>query len=96
MASDVLLLVYRTQPTHHRYSPRLPLPMLDTQAHYRVRQVVPAGTVLPTGAHNTAPFFDALNVEDGMTLDGGWLRHAGLPLPRAQAETAFIVQLTRV
>ena len=96
VASDVLLLVYRTQPTNHRYSPRLPLPMLDTQAHYRVHQLAPAGTVLPTGAHNTAPFFDALNTAEGVVLDGGWLRHAGLPLPRAQAETAFIVRLTRV
>lgn len=96
VATDVLLLVYRTQPTNHRYTPRLPLPMLDTQAHYRVKQVLPAGTVLPSGAHNTAPFFDALNTADGVVLDGGWLRHAGLPLPRAQAETAFIVRLTRV
>lgn len=96
VASDVLLLVYRTQPTNHRYSPRLPLPMLDMQAHYRVHQLVPAGTVLPTGAHNTAPFFDALNTAEGVVLDGGLLRHAGLPLPRAQAETAFIVRLTRV
>jgi alpha-galactosidase len=31
-----------------------------------------------------------------VVLDGGWLRHAGLPLPRTQAETAFIVRLTRV
>ena len=96
VASDVLLLVYRTQPTNHRYTPRLPLPMLDTQTHYRVQQLLPEGTVLPTGAHNTSPFFDALNAADGVMLDGGWLRHAGLPLPRAQAETAFIVRLTRV
>jgi alpha-galactosidase len=96
VATDVLLLVYRTQPTNHRYTPRLPLPMLDTQAHYHVKQVLPAGSVLPSGAHNTAPLFDALNTADGVVLDGGWLRHAGLPLPRAQAETAFIVRLTRV
>jgi alpha-galactosidase len=95
-ATDVLLLVYRTQPTNHRYTPRLALPMLDTQASYRIRQCVPSGTVLPTGAHNTAPFFDALNRVEGVVLDGGWLRHAGLPLPRAQAETAFIVRLTRI
>ena len=96
MASDVLLLVYRTQPTNHRYTPRLPLPMLDTQANYRLQQLLPEGTVLPTGQHNTAPFFDALNAADGVVLDGGWLRHAGLPLPRTQAETAFIVRMTRV
>ncbi len=95
-ASDVLLLVYRTLPTSHRYSPRLPLPMMDSQVNYRVRQLVPIGTVLPTDAHNTAPFFDALNTPDGVTMDGAWLQHAGLPLPRAQAESAFIVQLTRM
>jgi len=61
-----------------------------------VRACVPEGTVLPTGPHNTAPFFDALHAEPGLVLDGGWLRHAGLPLPRTQAETAFIVRLTRV
>ena len=93
---NVVLLVYRTQPTNHRYSPRLPMPMLDPQANYVVQQLVPAGTILPTGAHNTAPFFDALNTPNGVTLDGAWLQHAGLPLPRAQAETAFIVQLTRI
>lgn len=95
-AEDLLLLVYRTQPTNHRYSPRLPLPMLDPQANYCLHQLVPEGTQLPTGPHNTAPFFDELNTQEGVTLDGGWLKHAGLPLPRAQAETAFIVRLTRL
>jgi alpha-galactosidase len=28
-------------------------------------------------------------------LDGAWLAEAGLPLPRALAETAFIVRLRR-
>jgi alpha-galactosidase len=96
LATDLLLLVYRTQPSSHRYTPRLPLPMLDAQATYRVQQVLPAGTVLPTGAHNTAPFFDALNAPGGLEQDGGWLAHAGLPLPRAQAETAFMVRLQLV
>jgi alpha-galactosidase len=95
-AADVLLLVYRTQPTHHRYTPRLPLPMLDADAQYRIHQLLPEGVVLPTGAHNTAPFFDALNTADGVVIDGGWLRHSGLPLPRMQAETAFIVGMKRV
>jgi len=95
-AADVLLLVYRTQPTHHRYTPRLPLPMLDADAQYRIHRLLPEGVVLPTGAHNTAPFFDALNTADGVVIDGGWLRHSGLPLPRMQAETAFIVGMKRV
>lgn len=94
-ADELLLLVYRTQPTQHRYTPVLPLPMLQPGSRYRVQQLAPAGTVRPTGAHHTAPFFDALNDEDGVLLDGAWLQQAGLPLPRAQAETAFIVQLRR-
>ena len=31
----------------------------------------------------------------GLEIDGAWLVNAGLPMPRVQAETAFIVQLSR-
>lgn len=95
-ATDVLLLAYRPQPTTHRYSPTLRLPMLDVNARYVVREVLPAGTVRPTGRHHTAPFFDAINTPEGLAVDGAWLAHAGLPMPRAYAETAFIVRLTQV
>ena len=95
-AGDVLLLVYRTAPSSHRYTPVLRLTMLDAGARYRVHEVLPDGTVRATGRHNTAPFFDAINTPEGLTLDGAWLAHAGLPLPRAQAETAFIVRLQKV
>ncbi len=94
-ADDVVLLVYRPQPTTHRYSPALRLPMLDAGARYRVREVLPAGTERPTGRHHTAPFFDAINTPDGVVVDGAWLAHAGLPMPRALAETAFIVRLQK-
>jgi len=80
----------------HRYTPVLRLTMLDAGARYRVHEVLPDGTVRATGHHNTAPFFDAINTPEGLTLDGAWLAHAGLPLPRAQAETAFIVRLQKV
>ena len=94
-ASDVLLLVYRVAPTSHRYTPTLRMPMLNADAYYRVREMLPEGTVRAGGPHNTAPFFDALNTADGLSLAGAWLAQAGLPLPRAQAETAFIVRLQR-
>lgn len=94
-ADELVLIVYRPQPTTHRYVPTLPLPMLEAGARYRVREVLPAGTVRPTGRHHTAPFFDAINAPEGVVVDGAWLVHAGLPMPRANAETAFIVRLSR-
>ena len=95
-AADVLLLAYRLRPSDHRHPPPLCLPMLDTQARYRVREVLPAGTVQATGRHHTAPFFDSIRSEQGLDVHGAWLASAGLPLPRSNAETAFIVQLTKL
>lgn len=95
-ATDVVLLVYRPLPSQHRYAPALRLPMLDATARYRVHEVLPEGTVRPTGRHNTAPFFDAINTPEGLEVDGAWLVHAGLPMPRVHAETAFIVRFERV
>lgn len=93
---DLVLLVLRPQPSSHRYTPTLRLPMLDPAARYRVREVLPSGTVRPTGRHHTAPFFDAINTPEGLVLDGAWLAQAGLPMPRTPAETAFLVRLERV
>lgn len=95
-ASDVLLLVYRPLPSSHRHAPALHLPMLDASAQYRITEVLPEGTVRPTGRHNTTPFHDAINTPEGVVMDGAWLAHAGLPMPRVHAETAFIVRLQRV
>jgi alpha-galactosidase len=94
--ADLLLLAYRLRPSDHRYPPALRLPMLDPAASYRVNEVLPAGAVRKTGRHDTAPFFDAINTPEGLQLHGAWLAQAGLPLPRAQAETVFIVRLTRL
>lgn len=92
-ADSVLLLVYRAAPTDHRYVPPLRLPMLDTASRYTVRQRLPEGVDPAAGTHGTAPMFEALRDEQGVTFDGAWLAHAGLPMPRAIAETAFIVEL---
>jgi alpha-galactosidase len=95
-ANQVVLLAYRPQPSSFRYSPALRLPMLDAAARYRVREVLPEGTLRPTGRHHTAPFFDAINTAEGLLVDGAWLVHHGLPTPRAHAETAYIVTLDKV
>ncbi len=90
---DWLLLAYRTEPSTLRYMPSVRLPMLDGTRRYRARVVTPDG--MPAGAlyDGTSAFFDALRTPDGVVLDGDWLRHAGLPLPRAKGETAFVVHL---
>jgi alpha-galactosidase len=95
-AHQLLLCVYRTRPSDHRYAPPLPLPMLDPARTYRLRQLRPEGEAAPTGRHHTAPFFDAMNTPKGLAVSGAWLREAGLPMPRVHAETAFIVDLQAV
>ncbi len=95
-AKEVLLLAYRTQPSDHRYPPALRLPMLDQTARYRVFEVLPEGAAHPSGRHHTAPLFDALRSAAGVEMHGAWLAQAGLPLPRVNAETAFIVRLQKL
>jgi len=93
-ADELLLLVYRVAPTHHRYMPALRLPMLDRGARYRVQQVEPAGSAGRKLYDTSTPLLDALR-NGGADFDGAWLAEAGLPLPRAKAETAFIAHLKR-
>jgi alpha-galactosidase len=89
----VLLFVFRVQPTTHRYTPPLRLPMLDTSARYHLAQLVP---IEGDGAvQSPAPFFTQLQ-NGGVELDGAWLAHAGLPMPRTTAETCFIVRLRKI
>ena len=92
-SDDLLLFVYRCQPTSHRYTPPLRLPMLNPQARYQVEQLVP---IADDGAvQSPAPFFNQLQA-GGVELHGAWLGQAGLPMPRATAETCFIVRLRRL
>ncbi len=92
-ADNLLLFVFRIQPTTHRYTPPLRLPMLDAQARYRVEQLV---AIEGEGAKQSpSPFFADLQA-DGVELDGAWLAQAGLPMPRATAETCFMVRLRRI
>jgi alpha-galactosidase len=95
-ASELLLLVYRTEPTHHRYMPVLRLPMLDERATYRLRQIEPAHTQGKPLYDTTTPWLQSLRQPDGAQAHGAWLKHAGLAVPRAKAETAFILHLQRL
>jgi alpha-galactosidase len=90
---DWLLLAYRTAPSTLRYATNLRLPMLDADRRYRLRVVTPDGMPEAALYHGSAPFFDALRSAEGVAVDAAWLGHAGLPLPRAKALTAFIVHL---
>jgi alpha-galactosidase len=95
-ARDWLLLAYRTAPSSQRYQAAARLPMLEQDARYRVRVITPEHLPEDQLLQGSAPFFDELRTAQGVVLDGSWLRHAGLPLPRAKAETAFIVHLQKV
>ncbi len=94
--SDFLLLSYRTAPSSQRYMRSVLLPMLQAACRYRLRVVTPEGLPEDQLYCGSAPFFDALRSPDGVVMDGSWLQHAGLPLPRNKAETAFIVHLQRL
>jgi alpha-galactosidase len=66
--------------------------MLDASAHYRVTEIRPEGA---QDASHRAPLLDAIGSADGASFEGAWLAHAGLPVPRGHAETAWIVRLQR-
>ncbi|MBQ0959759.1 alpha-galactosidase [Ideonella sp. 4Y11] len=93
---DFLFISLRTAPSGHRYQRTAKLSMLEAGARYRLRVVTPDG--LPEGQLycGSAPFFDTLRTPEGVVLDGDWLRHGGLPLPRSLAETGFIVHLHKL
>lgn len=90
---DWLLLTYRTAPSSLRYMPSVPLAMLDPDQRYRLKVLRPDGLPASQLYCGSAPLFDALLADDGVVMDGSWLRYAGLPLPRTLAETAFIVHV---
>jgi alpha-galactosidase len=91
-ADSALLFIYRLDPTGQRYSPSMRLPWVDDTRRYRLRRVDTA--LLPhIPGWGDSPLHDALSTNHGALLDGAWLRHAGLQLPRLTGESALILSL---
>ncbi len=94
-AHDVLVLVYRIDATRTRHPPLVRLPMLDPGSRYRLHRF----DIADHASHGNhafdggTPLFDAMREGDA-TVDGAWLLHSGLPLPRMAAESCVIVRLT--
>lgn len=89
-----IVLVYRTQPTKHTFSPALRLPMLQAGAVYRVKRIDPQSANSFHHSHS-ARVFDQIDAGE-FTGRGEWLIEAGLPLPRMKAEQAMVLELTLV
>jgi alpha-galactosidase len=89
-----IVLVYRTQPTLHTFSPTLRLPMLQAGASYRVKRIDPQAADSFHHSHS-AQVFDQINAGQFKGL-GEWLIESGLQLPRMKAEQAMVLELTLV
>jgi alpha-galactosidase len=87
---DLLLFVFRLEPTAERHAPAICLPMLDTARHYRVR--IDQGWQR-RGWMTGGAFFVELATE-GVEFSGDWLRSAGLPMPPMLAESAVVFRLS--
>lgn len=89
-AGDLLVFLYRIEPTTLRRPPTLRLPMVDGRRAYQVRRI----DSLEQGRREapSAPLLDALRGE-GVEIQGAWLAQVGLPLPPMQAETCAVFQV---
>jgi alpha-galactosidase len=87
-----IVIVYRTLPTVHTYSPAMQLPMLNAAALYKVMRLCPqsANVFHHSGS---APFFEQLEAGT-LYCQGEWLNEIGLPLPRMKTEQAMVLEFT--
>jgi alpha-galactosidase len=88
-----IVIVYRTLPTVHTYSPALRLPMLEEAATYKVSRICPQ---LANVFHHSssAKLFEQL--EAGLLhFSGEWLCAEGLPLPRMKTEQAMVLEFLK-
>jgi alpha-galactosidase len=83
-ARDLVLLLYRVEPTTQRHMPLVRLPMLEDGAYTVTR-------LDRTRTNHTAPFVEAM--KDGVEVSGAWLRQSGLTMPTIAAETVAIFRL---
>ena len=83
-ARDIVLLLYRVEPTAQRHMPLVRLPMLEDGAYTVTR-------LDSTRTNHTAPFIKAMR--DGAIVSGAWLRESGLTMPTIAAETVAIFRI---
>lgn len=83
-ARDLILLLYRAEPTTQRHMPLVRLPMLEDGAYTVTR-------LDHTRTNHSAPFIEAM--KDGAEVSGAWLRQSGLTMPTIAAETVAIFRL---
>jgi hypothetical protein len=83
-AADLILLLYRVEPTVQRHMPLVRLPMLENGAYMVTR-------IDRTRTNHTAPFIEA--ARDGVEVSGAWLRQSGLTMPTIAAESVAIFRL---
>jgi alpha-galactosidase len=83
VAGQWLLSIYRLAPSGLRYAPTLQLPFLE-RGRWHIRRIDPAVSSGRDAAWR-----------EGWTVDAGWLRDVGLPLPPMKAEEAAIILLER-
>jgi alpha-galactosidase len=89
--SDLVLMVYRMEPTGQKYPPTLRLPMLAEQGVVRVQRLNPKGEV-----RHGFPTTSALAAIDGegLSVSGDWLARSGLILPQMLAQDCIVLHLT--
>jgi len=83
-ARDLILLLYRVEPTTQRHMPLIRLPMLEDCAYTVTR-------IDRTGTNHTAKLIAAMNA--GIEISGVWLKQSGLTMPTIAAETVAIFRL---
>ena len=69
--------------------------MLNAAKNYAVKLLSPEGVDVSARMQSNAPFFDQLQ-NSFATINGAWLIHHGLPMPRALAESAFIFEINEL
>lgn len=92
---ELLVLVYRTEPSTLRYPPALVLPMLSRESVYEIRQIEPAHRVGVKPHDSTARWLESLRAQ-ASRVHGAWAVEHGLPMPRVKAEVATIFHLRRL
>ncbi len=86
---ELIVFVFRIDPTAERYAPAIRLPMADPGRRYHVS--VAEGWRRRGWMTGGAFFVDLAG--GGVEIGGAWLKEAGLPLPPMLAESAVVFRI---